>query len=155
MERKRVAGRFVREGLDGDGGARQEESKGGGRGSEAEAMQDVYTGEGGGGAAGDRGTFVEEAKKGSIAHAKMLTTLGGLDKRRGAGGEEAAGEERGGVADREDDAGARRSKSVGGRAWIDIRTRRKVRMDGALRAFAAGLGWLRQKRGWSVDGFHK
>jgi hypothetical protein len=24
---------------------------------------------------------VEEAKKGSIAHAKMLTTLGGLDKR--------------------------------------------------------------------------
>ncbi|MGH9595202.1 MAG: hypothetical protein ACRD3K_00245, partial [Edaphobacter sp.] len=25
-------------------------------------------------------TFVEEAKKGSIAHAKMLTTLGGLDK---------------------------------------------------------------------------
>jgi hypothetical protein len=24
--------------------------------------------------------FVEEAKKGSIAHAKMLTTLGGLDK---------------------------------------------------------------------------
>lgn len=24
--------------------------------------------------------FVEEAKKGSIAHAKLLTTLGGLDK---------------------------------------------------------------------------
>ena len=25
-------------------------------------------------------TFVEEAKKGSIAHTKMLATLGGLDK---------------------------------------------------------------------------
>ncbi len=34
-------------------------------------------------------TFVEEAKKGSIAHAKLLTTLGGLDK-----GEEVDGKKR-------------------------------------------------------------
>jgi hypothetical protein len=80
MERKRVAGRFVREGLDGDGGAGQGEDKGVGgaprpkhcrtftRAKVAEALPEIV----------DR--FVEEAKKGSIAHAKMLTTLGGLDK---------------------------------------------------------------------------
>jgi hypothetical protein len=80
MERKRVAGRFVREGLDGDGGAKQRENKGVGgaprpkqcrtftRAKVAEALPEIVK------------TFVEEAKKGSIAHAKMLTTLGGLDK---------------------------------------------------------------------------
>jgi hypothetical protein len=31
--------------------------------------------------------FVEEAKKGSIAHAKMLTTLGGLDSAHSSKGE--------------------------------------------------------------------
>jgi hypothetical protein len=80
MERKRVAGRFVRESLDGDGGARTEENKGAGgaprpnhcrtftRAKVAEALPDIVE------------RFVEEAKNGSIAHAKMLTTLGGLDK---------------------------------------------------------------------------
>jgi len=80
MERKRVAGRFVREGLDGDGGAKPEENKGAGKAPKpkqcrtftqarvAEALPEIV----------DR--FVEEAKKGSIAHVKMLTTLGGLDK---------------------------------------------------------------------------
>jgi hypothetical protein len=80
MERKRVAGRFVRQGLDGDGAAGQGETKGVGgaprpkhcrtftRAKVAEALPEIV----------DR--FVEEAKKGSIAHAKMLTTLGGLDK---------------------------------------------------------------------------
>ena len=53
-------------------------------------------------------TFVEEAKKGSIAHAKMLTDSGWAGQGRGARGEEAAGEERGGEADGEDDAGAER-----------------------------------------------
>jgi hypothetical protein len=80
MERKRVAGRFVREGLDGDCGAKPVENKGAGgaprpkhcrtftRAKVAEALPEIV----------DR--FVEEAKKGSIAHTKMLTTLGGLDK---------------------------------------------------------------------------
>jgi hypothetical protein len=80
MERKRVAGRFVRQGLDGDGAAGQGESKGVGgaprpkhcrtftRAKVAEALPEIVE------------RFVEEAKKGSIAHAKMLTTLGGLDK---------------------------------------------------------------------------
>jgi hypothetical protein len=80
MERKRVAGRFVREGLDGDGGIPPAEKKDAGgsprpkqcrtftRARVAEALPEIV----------DR--FVEEAKKGSIAHAKMLTTLGGLDK---------------------------------------------------------------------------
>jgi hypothetical protein len=80
MERKRVAGRFVRQGLDGDGGVQAGENKGAGgaprpkhcrtftRAKVAEALPEIV----------DR--FVEEAKKGSIAHAKMLTTLGGLDK---------------------------------------------------------------------------
>ena len=80
MERKRVAGRFVRENLEGNGEAKQGENKGGGgaprpkhcrtftRARVAEALPEIV----------DR--FVEEAKKGSIAHAKMLTTLGGLDK---------------------------------------------------------------------------
>jgi hypothetical protein len=80
MERKRVAGKFVREGLDGDGGVGPAESKGAGgaprpkhcrtftRAKVAEALPEIVE------------RFVEEAKKGSIAHAKMLTTLGGLDK---------------------------------------------------------------------------
>jgi hypothetical protein len=78
MERKRVAGRFVREGLDGDSGAQAEEKKSRAprpkhcrtftKARVAEALPEIVK------------TFVEEAKKGSIAHAKMLTTLGGLDK---------------------------------------------------------------------------
>jgi hypothetical protein len=80
MERKRVAGRFVRQNLDGDGAAGQGEIKGVGgaprpkhcrtftRAKVAEALPEIVE------------RFVEEAKKGSIAHAKMLTTLGGLDK---------------------------------------------------------------------------
>jgi hypothetical protein len=93
MERKRVAGRFVREGLDGDGGARPVMEKAAAvasaesmaaprsvpaprpkqcrtftRARMAEALPEIVR------------TFVEEAKKGSIAHAKMLTNLGGLDK---------------------------------------------------------------------------
>jgi hypothetical protein len=80
MERKRVAGRFVRAGLDGDGGAKAGEEKGSGaapkpkqcrtftRKKVAEALPDIVE------------TFVEEAKKGSIPHAKMLAVLGGLDK---------------------------------------------------------------------------
>jgi hypothetical protein len=80
MERERVAGRFVRQGLDGDGAAKQGEKKGSGgapkpkhcrtftRAKVAEALPEIVE------------RFVEEAKKGSIAHAKMLTTLGGLDR---------------------------------------------------------------------------
>ena len=77
MDRKRVAGRFVRENLDGDGGAQRTENSGAPkpkhcrtftRAKVAEALPEIVQ------------TFVEEAKKGSIAHAKMLTTLGGLDK---------------------------------------------------------------------------
>ena len=84
MERRRVGGRFVREGLDGDVGAIQRESKSAERSSKralkpkecrtftrkrvAEALPEIVK------------TFVEEAKKGSIAHAKLLTTLGGLDR---------------------------------------------------------------------------
>ena len=80
MERKRVAGKFVREGLDGDGATGPTENKGAGgaprpkhcrtitRAKVAEALPEIVE------------RFVEEAKKGSIAHAKMLTTLGGLDK---------------------------------------------------------------------------
>jgi hypothetical protein len=80
MERKRVEGRFVREGLDGDGGAKAGESKGAVKPPKpkqcrtftqarvAEALPEIVE------------RFVEEAKNGSIAHAKMLTTLGGLDK---------------------------------------------------------------------------
>lgn len=76
MERKRVGGRFVREGLDGATGS---ESKGVvaprpaycrsfTRARVAEALPEIVE------------RFVEEAKKGSIAHAKLLTNLGGLDK---------------------------------------------------------------------------
>ena len=80
MERKRVAGRFARENLDGDGGVQPAERKHVGgpprpkhcrtftRAKVAEALPEIVK------------TFVEEAKKGSIAHAKLLTTLGGLDK---------------------------------------------------------------------------
>jgi hypothetical protein len=78
MERKRVAGRFVREGLDGE--TQPAENKGAGRApgpkqcrtftraKVAEALPEIVE------------CFVEEAKKGSIAHAKMLTSLGGLDQ---------------------------------------------------------------------------
>ena len=78
MERKRVAGRFVREGLDGE--VLPAERKGVGsapgpkqcrtftRAKVAEALPEIVE------------RFVEEAKKGSIAHTKMLTSLGGLDK---------------------------------------------------------------------------
>ena len=86
MERKRVAGRFVRQGLDGDSGVKKAESKdaevGGSaakrprpqfcrtftRARVAEALPEIVE------------RFVEEAKNGSIAHAKMLANLGGLDK---------------------------------------------------------------------------
>jgi hypothetical protein len=80
MDRKRVEGRFVREGLDGDGGAQPAEAKDTGgapkpkhcrtftRARVAEALPKIVE------------KFVEEAKNGSIAHAKMLATLGGLDK---------------------------------------------------------------------------
>jgi hypothetical protein len=80
MERKRVGGRFVRESLDGDGGAKLVENTGTGRAPKpkncrtftrakvAEALPEIVK------------TFVDEAKKGSIAHTKMLTTLSGLDK---------------------------------------------------------------------------
>ena len=80
MERKRVAGRFVGEGLEEAVEAQPVEKQGAGkaprpkhcrtftRAKVAEALPEIVH------------TFVEEAKKGSIAHAKMLTTLGGLDK---------------------------------------------------------------------------
>jgi hypothetical protein len=87
MERKRVAGRFVREGLDGDRAAKAGEKSGSGaapkpkqcrtftRKKVAEALPDIVE------------TFVKEAKKGNIAHAKMLATLGGLDKAEKGEGE--------------------------------------------------------------------
>ncbi|MEI9980799.1 MAG: hypothetical protein WDN23_17720 [Edaphobacter sp.] len=87
MERKRVAGRFVRAGLDGDGGAEAGGRKSSGaaprpkqcrtftRKKVAEALPEIVE------------TFVEEAKKGSIAHAKMLAALGGLDKAEKGEGE--------------------------------------------------------------------
>jgi hypothetical protein len=76
MERMRVDGRFVREGLDG-GGVRPKQKKDGLRPTScrtftrarvAEALPEIVE------------RFVDEAKKGSIAHAKLLTSLGGLDK---------------------------------------------------------------------------
>jgi hypothetical protein len=78
MERKRVAGRFVRESQDGE--AQPAETKGASgapgpkhcrtftRAKVAEALPEIVK------------RFVEEAIKGSIAHAKMLATLSGLDK---------------------------------------------------------------------------
>ena len=75
MERMRVQGRFVREGLDGDGGAPAKKErrppkpsacKTFTRARVAEALPEIV------------GRFVEEAKKGSIAHTKLLTILGGL-----------------------------------------------------------------------------
>jgi hypothetical protein len=85
MDRKRVAGRFVRQGLDGDGGTKDGSAKAEGkkaavgaprpkscrtftRARVAEALPEIVE------------RFVEEAKKGSIAHAKLLANLGGLDK---------------------------------------------------------------------------
>lgn len=81
MERKRVRGRFVREGLDGVVGAQQADGAASAaksprpancrtftRTKVAEALPEIVS------------AFVTEAKKGSIAHAKLLTSLGGLDK---------------------------------------------------------------------------
>lgn len=81
MERKRVRGRFVREGLDGSVGAKPAEAavavaetpkpascRSFTRARMAEALPEIVQ------------KFVEEAKKGSIPHAKMLSNLGGLDK---------------------------------------------------------------------------
>jgi hypothetical protein len=86
VERKRVAGRFVRQGLDGDGGVQGAGERAAGadgvaaksprpkfcrtftRARVAEALPEIVE------------RFVEEAKNGSIAHAKMLANLGGLDK---------------------------------------------------------------------------
>jgi hypothetical protein len=80
MERRRVKGRFVREGLDGSGVAESEGEKVAvgapqprhcrtfTRARVAEALPEIVM------------RFVEEAKKGSIPHARMLTNLGGLDK---------------------------------------------------------------------------
>jgi hypothetical protein len=80
MDRKRVAGRFVRQGLDGNGSAQAEEKRAAvgaprlkccrtfTRARIAEALPEIVE------------RFVEEAKKGSIAHTKMLANLGGLDK---------------------------------------------------------------------------
>jgi hypothetical protein len=81
MEQKRVAGRFVRQGLDGESEAQTKAKKAKAvsaprpkscrtftRARMAEALPEIVE------------TFVEEAKKGSIAHAKMLTNLGGLDR---------------------------------------------------------------------------
>lgn len=79
MGRKRMGGRFVGKDLDGDGGApveRAAKSKGPKakncrtftRARVAEALPAIVE------------TFVEEAKKGSIAHTKMLASLSGLDK---------------------------------------------------------------------------
>ncbi|HEY6413604.1 MAG TPA: hypothetical protein VIX42_07950 [Edaphobacter sp.] len=79
MERKRKAGRFVRE--DGvDDGVKQETKAAVGaprprncrtftRKRVAEALPKIVE------------AFAEEAKKGSVAHMKMLANLGGLDKR--------------------------------------------------------------------------
>jgi hypothetical protein len=79
MERKRVAGKFASENGEGNGET-PNEAKGAGkspRGSQcraftrnrvAEALPKIVD------------TFIEEAKKGSIAHTKLLTALGGLDK---------------------------------------------------------------------------
>jgi hypothetical protein len=78
MERKRVKGRFVREGLDGDGGAKRR-AEGSvapprpkycrtfARARIAEALPQIVE------------KFTEEAAKGSIAHAKVLMKIGGLD----------------------------------------------------------------------------
>ena len=76
MERKRVAGRFVREGLDADGGARPEKRSSPRpkqcrtftRARLAEALPEIVQ------------KFVDEARNGSVSHAKALASLGGLDK---------------------------------------------------------------------------
>lgn len=74
-ERKRVAGRFVRENQDGDAGVRPSAPRAPRpskvqnytRARVAEALPEIV------------GRFVQEAKKGSIPHTKLLTSLGGLD----------------------------------------------------------------------------
>ena len=73
MERKRVAGRFVREGLDGTegkvavGAPRPKYCRTVTRARVAEALPEIVN------------RFTEEAKKGSIAHVKVLMKIGGLD----------------------------------------------------------------------------
>jgi hypothetical protein len=78
MERKRVAGRFVAEEAEGEGGAtkrvrvaapRPKFCKTFARKRLAEALPEIAE------------KFVEEAKKGSIQHAKVLMKLGGLEGR--------------------------------------------------------------------------
>jgi hypothetical protein len=79
MERKRVKGRFVREGLDGDGEAKRGPERSSAsapqpkycrtfaRARIAEALPQIVE------------KFTEEAAKGSIAHTKVLMKIGGLD----------------------------------------------------------------------------
>src|SRR5258708_33787591 len=91
MERKRKAGRFVREDGVNDvtvekktlvGAPRPKYCRTYARKRVAEALPEIVD------------AFAEEAKKGSVAHMKMLANLGGLDKgempagkrRRGQGG---------------------------------------------------------------------
>src|SRR6266566_3675853 len=76
------------------------------RGSEAKTLQDVYTGEGGGGAAGDRGPVCRGGQEGEHCACKDADDSGWPGQGGDACGEEAAGKERGGEADRKDDAGA-------------------------------------------------
>ena len=80
MERKRVGGRFVREDPDGNNGARLAEKKEMGAAPRAKHCRTFTRAKVAGALPEIVDRFVEEAKKGSIAHAKMLTTLGGLDK---------------------------------------------------------------------------
>src|ERR1700735_2452225 len=122
MDRKRVAGRFVREGLDGDRAEKQDVSKGVGgaprpkncrtftRAKVAEALPEIVE------------RFVEEAKKGSIAHAKMLANLGGLDK-----GEMPA-------------ESKRRGKSVVGQLLDKMAREPEEEGDGCCGAFLGGRG---------------
>ena len=77
MERKRVAGRFVREDVEGEGGVEAKKVAVGAprprycrtftRARVAEALPEIVE------------KFAEEAKKGSIAHVKVLMKIGGLD----------------------------------------------------------------------------
>jgi hypothetical protein len=78
MKQKRVAGRFARDRAGGededaalkdqDRAPRPKQCRTFTRAKVAEALPEIVK------------TFVAEAKKGSIAHTKMLTSLGGLDK---------------------------------------------------------------------------
>jgi hypothetical protein len=80
MERERVAGKFVRTSLDGDGRERPRGKKDASKAPRAkdcgpytreriaEALPEIVE------------IFVKEAKNGSIAHTKLLAVLSGLDK---------------------------------------------------------------------------